>query len=174
MQRKCFHQNHDGSAGVNWSEETWEIFCTEGSGFSPHLTLYGSKINLPYGHWRYCPGRSNYVPYGFRQLKTIRRYSVQHRFPSSLYLRNSLRKFQLVCESLDRSDLLCFGVGVATIQETHCLRCWCSCVVIYLAYVNQLTRVVSLLVKRTLDANVDLVHVDAEGTFDCGRYCHQQ
>ena len=65
-------------------------------------------------------------------------------------------------------DLLSFGVDVATIQETHFVceadsRVLSNDFVVYSAYGNRQARGVSLLVKRSLDASVDLVHADVEG-----------
>lgn len=62
-------------------------------------------------------------------------------------------------------DLLSFGVYVVLIQETDCVcevdvRALSSDYVICSAYGDQLARNVSLRVKRTLGARVDLVHVD--------------
>lgn len=59
-------------------------------------------------------------------------------------------------------------MDVATIQETHFACNIDSCVlsdnfVVYSAYGNQQARGVSLLVKCTPDAKVDLVHTNAEG-----------
>lgn len=64
------------------------------------------------------------------------------------------------------------GVDVTTIQETHFVcdinaHVLSSNFVIYSAYMDQLASSVSLLVKHSLDVNVNHVHVD-RGAVDCG------
>lgn len=58
-------------------------------------------------------------------------------------------------------DPLSIGVGLAAFRETHFVRSMLVCdYVANSAYRHQLARVVSWLVKRTLDARVYLVHYD--------------
>lgn len=63
-------------------------------------------------------------------------------------------------------DLLSFDVDVAAIQEAHFVcdfdaRVLSRDFVVYSAHGGQLTRGVSLLDNRSLDARLDLVQVDA-------------
>lgn len=65
-------------------------------------------------------------------------------------------------------DLLLFSVDVTAIEETHFVcrvdaHVLPSDFVVYSAYGDRLARDVSLLVKHTLDAKVDLVYVDGSG-----------
>lgn len=62
-------------------------------------------------------------------------------------------------------DLLTFGGDGDAIQTSHFLHCQCSCAVQLPCCLFHIQgRVVSLLVKLTLDGRLDLVHVDAEGS----------
>lgn len=57
-----------------------------------------------------------------------------------------------------------FCVDVAALQETHFVwKVDVNDYVVYLAHEDHLARGVSLVVKRTLDTKVELVHVDARG-----------
>ena len=65
-------------------------------------------------------------------------------------------------------DLLSLNVDVAAIEETHFVceadeRVLSGDYVVFSAYGDRLARGVSLLVKRSLDAVVDIVHVGADG-----------
>ena len=76
-------------------------------------------------------------------------------------------------------ELKTLGVDVAAVQETH-FTCGADCRVlesdfnVYSAYGSRTSVGVSLLVGRSLDADVDVVFAGDGGPTGCGRCCREK